>query len=82
MQNEFESDTANKEGDWTNNKEMNPAANSSVTENGVLESDDSTAEETWRDDGAADANDKFADPTRATGKAEDDVDFTNDKTDE
>lgn len=78
MQNEFESEFANKEGDWTSNKEMNPSANSSATENGVLESENSTADETWRDDGEADEGDKFADPTRATDKPEDDVDFTND----
>ena len=28
---------ANDTGDWASNKEMNPAANSSVTEDGLLE---------------------------------------------
>ncbi len=60
MQNEFESDTANNEGDWTNNKEMNPAANSSVTENGLLEDADSTADESWREDETKDAKDDSA----------------------
>ena len=40
---------ANDTGDWGNNPEMNPAANSSVTEDGLLEDDNTrTAGGDWR----------------------------------
>lgn len=45
----FGNKTADDQGDWTSNKEMNPAANSSVTENGLLEKDDKTGDTTWRE---------------------------------
>ncbi|PYT01824.1 MAG: hypothetical protein DMF63_03025 [Acidobacteria bacterium] len=40
---------ANDTGDWASNKEMNPAANSSVTEDGLLEDENTkTAGGDWR----------------------------------
>ena len=42
---------ANDTGDWENNKEMNPMANSSVTENSLLEDENTKdAGGDWRDD--------------------------------
>ena len=80
---------ANDTGDWNSNKEMNPAANSSVTEDTLLE-DDATkaAGEEWRktrdvDHGvsagvaaakAPGANERTGDPGRTPGKAEGVVD--------
>jgi len=60
--------------DWHNNKEMNPA-NSSVTEEGLLESD-KQGDTTWRD---ANVNEESGDPGRTPGKAEgeDDPAYTN-----
>ena len=52
---------------WNNNKEMNPAANSSVTDDGLSEADDQGGEQTWRD---ADVNTESADPGRTPGSAE------------
>lgn len=40
---------ANDTGDWGNNKEMNPMANSSVAEDPLLE-DESYKEDTWREE--------------------------------
>ena len=90
MANTFGSTTANDEGDWTNNKEMNPAANSSVTENGLLESEDQDGEKSWRatdeDQDSATENSTGAagkspasqntteEPGRTPGTAEGDVD--------
>jgi hypothetical protein len=60
---------ANDTGDWQNNKEMNPAANSSVTEDGLLEDDNTrTAGGDWR--GEADNDAGTGDPGRTPGKAE------------
>ena len=61
--------------EWHNNKEMNPAANSSVTEEGLLESD-KEGNASWRDDNTGGETD---DPGRTPGKAEgeDDPAFTN-----
>lgn len=56
--------------EWHNNKEMNPAANSSVTEEGLLESDEQ-GDTTWRD---ANVNEESGDPGRTPGKAEGDDD--------
>ena len=40
---------ANNTGDWASNKEMNPAANSSVTEDGLLEDENTkSAGGDWR----------------------------------
>lgn len=39
---------ANKIGDWQSNKEMNPAANSSVTENGLMEDESRGSGDSWR----------------------------------
>ncbi|MEP7212449.1 MAG: hypothetical protein ABI791_05220 [Acidobacteriota bacterium] len=41
---------ANDTGDWNSNKEMNPAANSSVTENGLLEDESRGDGDSWRED--------------------------------
>ena len=73
------SSKANDTGDWQNNKEMNPNANSSVTEDTLLE-DDSTksAGGSWRSEpdldhgisaGVADGKAQ-GDPGRTPGKAE------------
>jgi hypothetical protein len=40
---------ANDKGDWGNNKELNPAANSSVTENGLLEDESRGTADSWRE---------------------------------
>jgi hypothetical protein len=40
---------AHDTGDWQNNKEMNPAANSSATADGLLQNDESQQE--WRESG-------------------------------
>lgn len=72
----FGSKTANDQGDWTSNKEMNPAANSSVTENGLLEEDDKTGDTTWRENAEDSKSDvQSDDPGRTPGKAEGDEDF-------
>lgn len=73
---------ANDTGDWGNNMEMNPAANSSVTEDTMLE-DENTKEAggAWRDArdldhgisagvAAQKAPDTTGDPGRTPGKAE------------
>ena len=78
--NTFGSKTANDTGDWQNNKEMNPAANSSVTEDGLLE-DHVEAEkpELGRDPKVEDSDESTAsgaykndtgDPGRTPGSAE------------
>jgi hypothetical protein len=61
--------------EWHNNKEMNPAANSSVTDEGFLESD-KQGDTSWRDE---DVNKQSGDPGRTPGKAEeeDDPAYTN-----
>jgi hypothetical protein len=73
MANTFGQSTANDTGDWNSNKEMNPAANSSVTEDGLLERENKDGDETWRDaephveksETGSDVN-----PGRTPGKAE------------
>lgn len=57
----------NDDSGWNNNKEMNPAANSSVTDDGLLESDEQEGDTSWRD---KDVNDESADPGRTPGSAE------------
>ena len=61
---------------WNSNKEMNPAANSAVTDDGLLESDEQDGDTSWRD---ADVNDESGDPGRTPGSAEgeDDPEYTN-----
>lgn len=72
----FGNKTANDQGDWTSNKEMNPAANSSVTENGLLEEEDKVGDTTWRENAEDSKSDvKEDDPGRTPGKAEGDEDF-------
>jgi hypothetical protein len=51
---------------WNNNKEMNPAANSSVTDEGLLSSEEH-GDTSWRD---ADTTEESGDPGRTPGKAE------------
>ena len=64
-------DKANAVGDWPGNKEMNPAANSSVTENGVLEREEmKEAGGDWRDDQEESELEMTGDPGRTPGKAE------------
>lgn len=72
----FGNKSANDTGDWQNNKEMNPAANSSVTEDGLLEENDKVGDTSWRE-GADDSktNTQSDDPGRTPGKAEGDEDF-------
>lgn len=69
---------ANDQGDWTSNKEMNPAANSSVTENGLLGDESRGSGDSWRDDSDAGGTatrratetTKTGDPGRTPGSAE------------
>ena len=49
MGNLFGKKTANDVGDWTSNKEMNPAANSSTTEDGLSITEERGGEQSWRD---------------------------------
>lgn len=66
--------TSNDIGDWSNNKEMNPAANSSVTEDGLLESNSQDGEDSWRDAEPhiqkSETEGKGVNPGRTPGKAE------------
>ena len=64
------------DGGWNNNKEMNPAANSSVTDDGLLESQDQDGDKSWRD---TDVNAESGDPGRIPGSAEgeDEPEYTN-----
>ncbi len=58
---------ANDTGDWQNNREMNPQANSSVTEDTLLEDENTkSAGGDWRGEG----DDSTGDPGRTPGKAE------------
>ncbi|HUR96778.1 MAG TPA: hypothetical protein VMZ26_01800 [Pyrinomonadaceae bacterium] len=61
---------ANDTGDWGNNKELNPAANSSVTDDGLLEDENTRgAGGDWR--GEEEENDEgTGDPGRTPGSAE------------
>lgn len=53
---------------------MNPAANSSVTENGLLDADSQNGEARWRDSEVnvqnSETGSKSGDPGRTPGKAE------------
>ncbi|MEJ7848893.1 MAG: hypothetical protein WKF92_12490 [Pyrinomonadaceae bacterium] len=73
----FGSKIANDTGDWQNNKEMNPAANSSATEDGLLKDESGNKADSWRDEGESDQStasgaykDDTGDPGRTPGKAE------------
>ena len=58
---------ANDTGDWTSNKEMNPAANSSVTEDGLFEDENTkSAGGDWRGEDESEP----ADPARGRPEAE------------
>ena len=60
---------ANDTGDWGNNKELNPLANSSDTEDPLLEDENTrTAGGDWR--GEDDDDFTTGDPGRTPGKAE------------
>ncbi len=65
---------ANDTGDWNSNKEMNPAANSSVTENGLLETNEKGNEDAWRDAEPhikkSETDGEDVNPGRTPGKAE------------
>lgn len=59
---------ANDTGDWQNNREMNPNANSTVTEDGLLEDENTrTAGGDWRGE---EDSEMTGDPGRTPGKAE------------
>lgn len=45
----FDQTKANDVGEWNNNKEMNPAANSSIVDDGLLESEDRDGDTSWRE---------------------------------
>lgn len=72
-------DAANEIGKQHNNNELNIQSNSSVTDEGLFESD-TEGDTSWRD---AETNvedtdsPNLEDPNRATVKPEDDVDFQN-----
>jgi hypothetical protein len=65
---------ANDTGNWGSNKEMNPAANSSITENGLLESNSQEGEQSWRTSDVniqnSETGNKSVNPGRTPGKAE------------
>jgi hypothetical protein len=66
--------TSNDAGDWSSNKEMNPAGNSSVTKDGLLESNSQDGEDSWRDAKPhiqkSETEGKGVNPGRTPGKAE------------
>ena len=74
MANEQGQSKANDTRDWGSNKEMNPAANSSVTEDGLLESDSQDGEKSRRDAEVniqdSETGNKTVNPGRTPGKAE------------
>lgn len=55
------------ESGWNSNKEMNPLANSTVTDEGLLESEDQDGDKSWRD---KDVTAESGDPGRTPGSAE------------
>lgn len=71
-------------GDWTNNSELNPAANSPVTEDSVVRGGDEENAQSWREDNIGNADHGVSagavavqdsesgtgDPGRTPGKAE------------
>lgn len=65
---------ADDTGDWSSNKEINPAANSSVTDDGLLESDSQNGEQSWRTSDVniqkSETGNKSVNPGRTPGKAE------------
>lgn len=82
----FNKTSSNDTGDWQNNKEMNPAANSPETENGLIEDKSPGTADSWRkspDEGdsssaaaqqSADSS-TTGDPGRTPGSAEGVEDF-------
>ena len=50
----FEQTKANDVGEWNTNKELNPAANSAVVEDGLLEDEDKEGDTSWREGDAED----------------------------
>lgn len=68
---------ANETGKQNNNNELNIQSNSSVTDEGLFDSD-KEGDNSWRDaetNVEDTAEDNLEDPNRATAKPEDDVDF-------
>ena len=61
---------ANDTGDWNSNKEMNPASNSSATENGLLESDSPKGNDSEPHVQPSETEGKGVNPGRTPGKAE------------
>lgn len=71
-------DKANETGKQNSNNELNIQSNSSVTDEGLFDSD-KEGDTSWRETetNVEDTDeDNLEDPNRATRKAEDDVDFT------
>jgi len=56
MNGTFGKSAAKDVGDWTNNKEMNPAANSAIVEDSIAESEEESTAEGWRDDNFANSD--------------------------
>lgn len=73
MANTFGQAEEKDKNEWHNNKEMNPAANSSVTDEGLLDSDKGS-NASWRD---ANIEEESGDPGKTPGKAEGDSGYTN-----
>lgn len=46
----FEQSKADELGQWNNNQELSIKSNSSVTDDGLLESEDKDGDTTWRND--------------------------------
>ena len=69
MASTFGHSSADDLGKWESNQEMDIAANSSVTDDGLLEADDQDGEKTWREDD--ESEDILDDSATATEKAED-----------
>ena len=73
MAGNFGNSNADDTSGWNSNKEMNPAANSSATEDGLLESDDKSGDENT---GSSEVDIEKSDtgnavnPDRTPGKAE------------
>jgi hypothetical protein len=86
MNGTFGKSTAKDVGDWGNNKEMNPASNSSIVEDSIAGSEEESKAEGWRDDNfgnsdkgvsagsvsvhESERHTKSGDPGRTPGKAE------------
>ena len=68
MAQDFEQTAADELGKQHSNTEMNPAANSSITDDGLLESDKKEGDTSWRDS-VDDESDIHGDIENAADKA-------------